>query len=167
MNALRRFAKSRAVDRMSHWVSVGSALMLMLMMGLIVFEVCLREIGGTSTKIAHDFSGYMLVAVALWSAAEVMSGGKHINVTVVTDRLRPRARGVLWRIGHVLTLVLSAVLFYSSALLVVRSLANGTVTGGLYQIPVFIPQLAIPIGFFFLMLQLFVNTLRLFWGDER
>ncbi len=141
--------------------------MLMLMMGLIVFEVCLREIGGTSTKIAHDFSGYMLVAVALWSAAEVMASGKHINVTVVADRLRPRVRGALWRVSHVLSLVLSAVLFYSSALLVWKSLVNGTVTGGLYQIPVFIPQLAIPIGFFFLMLQLFVNTLRLFWGDEQ
>ncbi len=167
MNALREFARSRAVDRLSTWVSRASAVVLMLMMGLIVLEVCLREIGGTSTKVAHEFSGYMLVAVALWSAAEVMSGDKHINVTVVTERLRPRARGVLRRVIHVLTLVLVAILFVSSAGLVVHSIQTGTVTGGLYQIPAFIPQLAIPIGLFFLLLQLFVNTLRLFWGTER
>ncbi len=139
----------------------------MLMMGLIVLEVCLREIAGTSTKVAHEFSGYMLVAVAVWSAAEVMSSDKHINVSVVTDRLRPAPKDILRRMSHVLTLVLTALLLIASAGLVLHSIRTGTVTGGLYQIPAFIPQLAIPIGFFFLLLQLVVNTLRLFWGAER
>jgi len=167
MNAIRQLAGSRVVDRLSTWVSRASAVVLILMMGLIVLEVCLREIAGTSTKVAHEFSGYMLVAVAVWSAAEVMAGDKHINVTVVTERLRPRARGFLQRISHVLTLLLVAILFVASAGLVLHSIRTGTVTGGLYQIPAFIPQLAIPVGLFFLLLQLFVNTLRLFWRIER
>jgi len=167
MNTLRELARSHAVDRLSVLASRASAVVLVLMMGLIGLEVCLREIVGTSTKVAHDFSGYMLVAVALWSAAEVMSGDKHINVTVVTERLRPGMQRQLRRMGYVVTLVLVALLFASSAGLVLRSLQTGMVTGGLYQIPVFIPQLAIPIGLFFLMLQLLVNTLRLFWGIER
>jgi len=167
MNTLRELVRSRAVDRLSVMVSRASALVLVLMMGLIVLEVCLREIAGASTKVAHDFSGYMLVAVALWSAAEVMSADKHINVTVVTERMQPGMQRHLRRISYVLTLLLVTFLFVSSAGLVLRSLQTGMVTGGLYQLPVFIPQLAIPIGLFFLMLQLLVNTLRLVWGIER
>ena len=167
MNALRRFVRSRAVDRLSVGLSRASAVVLMLMMALIVLEVCLREIAGTSTKIAHEFSGYMLVAVAVWSAAEVMSSDKHISVSVVTERLQPGPKGVLRRVSHVLTLVLAAILFVASTGLVLHSIRTGTVTGGLYQIPAFIPQLAIAVGFFFLLLQLCVNTLRLFWGTER
>jgi len=167
MNVLSRIARSRVVDRLSTWVSRASAVVLILIMGLIVFEVFLREVAGTSTKVAHEFSGYMLVAVAVWSAAEVMSIDKHINVTVVTDQLRPRTQGALRRAGHVLTLALVAILFIASVGLVLHSIRTGTVTGGLYQIPVFIPQLAIPVGLFSLLLQLFVNTLRLFWGERR
>ena len=60
------------------------------------------------------------------------------------------------------SIALIALLLWTATKLVLGSYETGMVAMGTYQIPVFIPQLAIPIGLFFLVLQIASDSFKVF-----
>lgn len=166
-DGLRIVAASRRIDAISRMAARAAAAILLGMMLLIVLEVTLREGFSSSTRFAHEYSGYLLIAIALWATADVLAANKHIRVSVVTDRLSPRTQLQLERISYLLGLVLVVIVLQASTNLVITSIKTGMLTMGVYQIPVFLPQLAIPVGFLFLLLQMAVCTVRAFVGPEQ
>jgi len=143
---------SSLIDKSSSILARITAGMIVVMMLLITTEVIARLLG-TSTRVADEFSGYLMVIMSFWGAAEVVRTRRHIRVTVFTDRLSPATRAVLDIANHVLTFALVALLLWAAGQLTLVSFSSGAITTGVYQIKKFIPQAAIPIGLLFLTLQ--------------
>jgi len=117
---------------------------------------------GMSTRVADEFSGYLLVAMSFWAVAEALKAGRHIKITVLTEHLNPKIQSVLDKANYIITFVLTSLLLWAATKLVIGSYETGMLSMGIYQIPVFIPQLAIPIGLFFFVLQMAGDLFKVF-----
>lgn len=133
---------------------------LILMMILITVEVCLR-LFGRSIRIADEFSGYMMVALSFWAAAEVVRVQGHINITVLTELLPAKLQSVLNGLNYVAAFVLVTMLLWAAWRLTLSSFRTGALTMGVYQIPRYVPQVVIPVGLFVLLLQIANQIVRL------
>lgn len=126
-------------------MEILSGLALIGMVGIIVTDVSLRVFGG-QVPAADDVSGYGLVAVLFLGLAPAYRRGEHIRVGLMVDRLTGRVR-------HGLEVLLLALGFTAVAWatfwcgrLVWDSWRFHDVAQGLIAIPLWIPQLAMPLG---------------------
>jgi len=150
-----------AIDKSSVIMSRVTAVMLVFMMVLITTEVVFR-LFGMSTRVADEFSGYLMVILTFWGTAEVARRERHIRVTVFTDRMNSRVQRLLARLSNVLGFVLLALLLYAASQLWLGSFQSGAITTGVFQIKRYIPQAAIPIGLLFAALQLANQIIKSF-----
>ncbi|MBA7474398.1 hypothetical protein ES707_09750 [subsurface metagenome] len=150
------------IDKSSLSLAQVAVVALVIMMVLITVEVFIRKLFGISTKIAHDFSAYLLVAVLFLGAAETLRVGKHLRVTILYDRWNPKIRSVVYKATFVIVIIFVLSLLWATTGLVVTSYGRGAMTEGLVRIPEFIPELLIPIGLFFFVLQLAAQISREF-----
>ncbi len=161
MRRLRQlFNLSLLIDRLSLGMAQATAVIIIIMTLLITVEVFIRKSFGISTRVAHDFSGYLLVAVAFWTAADLVRRRSHIRITILTDHLKQKIRFVLSKANYVIVSAFILLLFWAATDLVITNYRTGMLTMGMYQIPIFIPQLAIPIGLFLLLLQIVTNLFK-------
>ncbi len=165
MKRLSKLSGLSMIDKLSLRAAQVAVVALIVMMLLITVEVILRKWFGTSTKIAHDFSGYLLVALFFWGIAETLRVGKHLRVTILFDRLKVKTQSILYKTSVILGIALVLLLLWASAGFVISSYKSGAVIGDIVEIPEFIPELLIPIGFFFFALQLVAHLIRVFRGE--
>ena len=158
---LQRFGLS-LVDEASLRMAQVAVVALVTIMVLVTVEVLLRKLLGISTRIAHQFSAYLIVALLFFGIAETLRVGKHLRVTVLFDRLHPKIRSVLYKASLLIAIVFILFLLWAATGLVVTSYGRGAMTEGLVRIPEFIPELFIPIGLFFFVLQLAAQISREF-----
>jgi len=158
---LRQLFDTSLIDRLSLGAAQATVVILIIMMLFISVEVLIRAFG-TSTRIAHEYSGYLLVAISFWAAAEVLRIRKHIRITVLTGRLNSKIQSILDKVNYIIALILVFFLLWAASRLVVGSYGTGMLSMGVYQIPIFIPQLAIPIGLFFFLLQIAADLFKMF-----
>lgn len=152
---------SLLIDRLSLGAAQATVVVLIMMMVLITVEVVVR-LFGISTRVSDEYSGYMLVAISFWAAAAALKARKHIRITVLTSRLNPKIQSVLYKANFIVAFALIVLLLWTATKLALGSYERGMVAMGTYQIPVFIPQLAIPIGLFFLVLQIASDSFKVF-----
>lgn len=155
------FNLSLLIDRLSLGAARATVVVLIMMMVLITVEVVIRMFG-ISTRVSDEYSGYLLVAISFWAAAEALKARKHIRITVLTTRLNPKIQSGLYKANFIVAFALIALLLWTATNLVLGSYETGMLSMGTYQIPVFIPQLAIPIGLFFLVLQIARDSFKVF-----
>jgi TRAP-type C4-dicarboxylate transport system permease small subunit len=155
------------IDKLSLYAAWGAIVALLSITVLITIEVFIRKFFGISTKIAHDFAGYLLVAITFLGAAETMRVNKHLRVKILYDRLNSRAQSIFDKINYLIAIVYISILLWASFTLVVFSFKGGFLTESLIQIPEFIPELLIPIGLLFFALQVLSKLFSKFNRGDR
>ena len=135
---------------------------LISMMALVTIEVLIRKLFGISTKIAHDFAGFFLVALIFLGAAETLRVGKHLRVSILRDRFSQKIKPAVEKLSYVICIIFVSILLWASITLVVNSYEKGSLTESVVQVPEFIPELIIPVGLFSLILQLLAQFYREF-----
>ncbi|MCC7273187.1 MAG: TRAP transporter small permease [Alphaproteobacteria bacterium] len=88
-----------AATALSRCGAVVGAAALTVMIVLITVQVASRQILAAPMVIADEVSGYLLVVTTFSALGYALHRGDHIQVTLVTDRLSPRARAwlrILW-----------------------------------------------------------------------
>lgn len=144
------------VSRLSFAAGQISIAAIILMMGLISIEVFIRKSFGLSTRVAHDVSGYLLVAVTFLGAAETLRRGRHLRVTILFDRLGPKLRFVLDIVNVTIAIAFVSLLLWTTGGMVMDSFVRGNLTDGVIQFPEYVPQALMPLGLAILLAQLFV-----------
>ena len=95
---------------------------------------------------ADAYAGYCMAASAFLAMASTLRRGEHIRVTLLINRLSPRAHRWLDIFCHVLALAVSGALAWFSIRLVHQSLAFNDISTGLDATPLWIPQLGMALG---------------------
>jgi len=141
MKALDRFV--RALARLGIALA---AIALLASMFLIGYSVVMRYFLNQPAAWVDELAGYLLVAAVMLAAADALLEGEHIAVDILTERLS--ARGRHWTLlGGLVAVALSALLLALEGVdMVGFSRMVGLMSNGYLAVPMWIPQLLVPIG---------------------
>jgi TRAP-type C4-dicarboxylate transport system permease small subunit len=136
----------RLVRRLATLGIALAAIALLASMGLIVYSVVMRYALNQPVAWVDEMVGYLLVATVMLAAADTLLEGEHIAVDIVTERLSSRGRR-LALLGGLVAVAASAVLLAVEGVDMVRfSQMVGLMSNGYMAVPMWIPQLLVPIG---------------------
>ncbi len=144
---------SRVVGWLAYAASVFSAILVVLTLGVTGFSVFRRYILGRPLTWSDELSGFLVVAIVMLGAAEVLRRGEHVSVDVLTERATGAKRRALDIWSTLSVAVVSGVLFVSAWDAVQFSRMIGVYSDGYLEAPLWIPQsfLLAGAGLLFLM----------------
>ena len=137
-----------------------AAFCLFSMIALITVDVIGRKFGH-STGVAFEISGYLLVAIIFLGLAYTLRKGKHIEISVVTNRLSQRARRWLKVATSVIGLAFIGWLFWFTLQHVITSYTFNSVSRTTLRTPIWIMESLLPIGIALLALAIIIETIKL------
>jgi C4-dicarboxylate transporter DctQ subunit len=123
------------------------ALLVIATMLVVGYSVMMRYVLGVPQVWTDELVSFWLVAIVMLGAADVLRRDGHIRIDLVTDRLPGRGQVWVEVWGLVSMLVLSVVLTISGWEMVEFSWSVGLLSDGYLELPMWIPQSLIPIGF--------------------
>ena len=136
----------RLVRRLATLGIALAAIALIASMVLIVYSVVMRYALNQPVAWVDELVGYLLVATVMLAAADTLLEGEHIAVDIVTERLSSGGRRVAL-LGGLVAVAASAVLLAVEGVDMVRfSQMVGLMSNGYMAVPMWIPQLLVPIG---------------------
>jgi TRAP-type C4-dicarboxylate transport system permease small subunit len=115
----------RLLLRLNAPVSYATALLTVLMMLSVVYDVVARLVFQAPTLWVIDVNEYMLVYLTFLPAAWILLRDNHVKVELVVDRLSPRARRVMAIFGDLMGLAYCAVLTWQSWLVTAEAYRAG------------------------------------------
>lgn len=143
----RFFARiARVVDGVTAGLAHFSGALLALVVVLVNVEIVMRYLFNSSTLISDEYSGYLFVWMSLFGFGYALTTGQFLRVEAFVERLRGRRRDVLELFGAVAGVIVSMVLTYACARTFRTSFLFGTRSIQPSATPLWIPQLAMPLG---------------------
>jgi C4-dicarboxylate transporter, DctQ subunit len=136
----------RLVRRLSRLGIALAAIALIVSLFLIVYSVVMRYFLNQPAAWVDELVGYLLVATVMLAAADALLEGEHIEVDIVTERLPARGRWVTLLLGLVAVAVSAVLLTVEGIDMVLFSKMVGLMSNGYMAVPMWIPQLLVPIG---------------------
>jgi C4-dicarboxylate transporter, DctQ subunit len=137
---------ARALGALSQAATALSALGVLASLALIAWAVVMRYAFNRPPAWVDDAVGFLLVLIVMLAAAQVLRRGEHIGVDLLTTRLSPRAQRWAQAWAALGALAASLVLVLNGWNTALFSRQLGIVAEGNVEIPVYLVQLALPLG---------------------
>lgn len=161
MNALLRLTRGAA--RLALGLSAAALLASLV---VIVYGVVRRYVFNTPVAWTDELVGYLLVASVMLAAADALFGGEHIAVDIVTERLAPRGKRVAFLFGLAAVAATAMLLLAEGIGMVQFSHQVGLRSNGYLALPLWIPQLLVPLGALLLLLAAIVSFVAAWRGQQ-
>ncbi len=120
---------------------------------LVIVEIALRNLAGTSLIITNELSRYLMVWTAMLTATLLVYEDGHLRLTFLTDALPPLAARAVYLVSELVVLCFLALLVVASLMMMPSVREQSTVTLGVSMVWFYA---ALPIG----GALMFVLTLR-------
>lgn len=143
----------RACTAFGRAMTVISVAVVLLLALPIAYDVTMRFFG-RPTLWVFEISMYALITAGFLANAVALRSGAHFRVTVLM-KLFPRWRRALNLFSLSVTLIFALILTAAGCYYVWYSWTNAIVSATLLEVPLWIPELALPLG----GLALFLETL--------
>jgi TRAP-type C4-dicarboxylate transport system permease small subunit len=158
-----------AIERLTRGIARAglglAAAALLASLAAIAYSVIRRYVFGTPVAWVDELVGYLLVASVMLAAADALFGGEHIAVDIVTERLRPRGKRIAFLFGLVAVALTAALLLFEGIGTVQFSHQVGLRSNGYLAVPIWIPQLLLPVGALLLLLAAIVSFILAWRGQ--
>jgi TRAP-type C4-dicarboxylate transport system permease small subunit len=136
------------------WVS---ALLFILAGGMLTFEVTARYLFVAPTIWAAELSQLCLIWGSMIAMPWLLGAGRHIAVDAVTNQLGPSAQRICQSLAMIFVAGFSAIVAWKGAGIFYDSFERGRTTGSMLDLPTWVSELAIPVGFALLFLQALIE----------
>jgi TRAP-type C4-dicarboxylate transport system permease small subunit len=133
-------------------------------MFLIAYSVIMRYFLNQPVSWVDEFVGYLLVASVMLAAADALRQGEHISVDILTERLSLSGRRITELAGFVTVALAAALLTFEGYDMVEFSHMVGLLSNGKLAVPMWIPQIVVPIGAGLLGIAAIVGFIQLARG---
>ncbi len=134
----------------------GCSVVLMIVLALpIVYDALLRALGYPTIWV-FETTLYAFIVIGFLGNALAVKRGAHFRVTILAQ-VFPRAKPALDLISNVSVLLFALLVISSGLYFAWYSWSNTIVSSTLLEVPLWIPNLAIPIGGLGLLLQTVVQ----------
>ncbi len=141
-----------------------AAILLLLSLALVAYAVFMRYFMNQPIPWVDELVGYLLVGLVMLAAADALRRGEHISVDLLTDRLRPRGRRATAFAGQLAVLIAGLALVYGGWQTATFSKLLGIYSTGYLAVPIYLPQLLVPLGGLLLALAALMGLLRMAIG---
>jgi TRAP-type C4-dicarboxylate transport system permease small subunit len=150
----------RTVNAISQAVGVVAAGMIVVAVAITCQMIFIRYFLNGSTIWQTEAVIYLMVGATLLGLPYVQKLKGHVNVDLVPMLLPPAARKLLLITSFFAAIAILAVMTYHGAELVHLSYSRGWVSETVWGPPLWIPYLAMPLGFGLFALQLLADLLE-------
>ena len=130
---------------------LGSVLVLVTIL-IVVYSVFMRYVINIPQTWTDELVGYFLVATVMFGVAETLRKNDHIAVDLISAKLNSKNRRYVNIWGMIAVILLSMAMFYSSYQMVGFSYSVNLISDGYVEVPMWIPQFSLLIGYGFLLL---------------
>lgn len=137
----------RVLELLCRFGTMVGALLVIATMVVVGYSVVLRYVFGQPQVWTDELVSFWLVVIVTLGAADVLRRGGHIGMDLVTDRLPSKARAWAEVWGLVSVALLSVVMTISGWDMVEFSWSVDLLSDGYLELPMWIPQSFMPIGF--------------------
>ena len=127
----------------------------------VIYEVIARSILNKPTIWSLEIVTYMISCVAFFGSAYVLRINKHLEINLFTKILPIKVRLIFNLIANIIAFIFCFIAFYYGCKLINLSYILGVVSVSELRVPLWIPQMTVPIGFFALSLEFLMRILRL------
>lgn len=139
------------------WIA---ALLFFAAGGMLTYEVTARYLFVAPTIWAAELSQLCLIWGTMIAMPWLLQANRHIAVDVMTDRMGPLAKTVCRLLSMAVVALLSAVVAWKGGGIFLESFERGRTTGSMLDMPTWVSELAIPVGFSLLFLQALIELMR-------
>jgi TRAP-type C4-dicarboxylate transport system permease small subunit len=162
MNSLKKTlgALAERMDSLSRKLGVVVGVLLVLMVLSLSFEVVMRYVFNMPTIWALDISVYIFIFIVYLGASYTELQQGHVKVDLLILRLPDKTKNVLRFVTGFLGLVFCAFFISGSWRQAIKVFEGNTHAGTTLNAPLFPMYFIIPIGIFFLSLQMIVSMFR-------
>jgi C4-dicarboxylate transporter DctQ subunit len=144
---------SVGIDAISKLTGIFSAVFMGLIAFVASYEVLMRYVFRNPTGWTIEFVPFLILWGTFLGGALTLKEDKHIRVDLLTRHLPAKFQKILQVITGGIGVIFCSALFVKGIEMVMHTKEMGTFTPGTLRIPVYIPQLCIPIGAALLFLQ--------------
>lgn len=144
---------TRFFEMLVRQCAVFASFLFVLAGVMLTYEVIARYFFTKPTRWAAELSQMCLIWGSLLAMAWLLRQRQHIQVDAVVNLLPEPATHLIDAVVMLVVSVFSAVVFWYGYLIFHDSFVRGRTTGSLLNIPIWIVELAVPVGFALLCLQ--------------
>lgn len=124
------------------------------------YEVVVRYFFAKPTSWAVDLAEYAMLWAAFLAAPWLLREEGHVRVEALVERLATRYQRMLGIVVSILGAAVCAVMAWRTAVTTYDFYARGLITNREWQIPEFLPYLAIPVGSTLLVVEFLRRAAR-------
>ena len=132
---------------------------------MLTYEVVARYFFVKPTIWAAELSQLCLIWGCLLAMAHLLTLRRHITVNAVTSLLPPAAQKLCAMVALVVVILFSGIVTIYGFDIFYDSFERGRTTGSLLNLPVWIAEASVPLGFGLLTMQAVVELIRMRHGD--
>lgn len=133
---------------------LAGGLLIVALMLMVAGEVLARSLFGHSFLLADEYSGYIVVMLVFLGIPYALHEEALLRVDFLFERLRGRGREVLGLLFDLISLLVTLVLGFYLTRMVVTTFERGTFSSTPQMTPLWIPQVAMPLGILLLVVVL-------------
>ncbi|MFC1982903.1 TRAP transporter small permease subunit [Chloroflexota bacterium] len=153
-------ALAERMDGLSRKLGVVVGVLLVIMVLALSFEVIMRYVFNMPTIWALDISVYLFIYIVYLGAAYTELQQGHVKVDLLILRLPDKTKNVLRFVTGVMGLMFCYFFIFGSLRQAIVVLSRNTHAGTTLNAPLAPMYFIIPIGIFFLSLQMIVSMFR-------
>ena len=154
-----RSVMGRALARMTNLAETLAAIAIGIIVVLVTYEVVARYVFNAPTIWTQDVCIYLLLLAAFLGMAPAERAGDHISVDLAVKKLQPGAEASLRAAICIGAAGFFALVAWTGLEASIQSYTYGRRSLSLLSVPMWIPQLCVPIG----MTLLTAEALRRAW----
>jgi len=141
------------VDMISTITGIFAAFLMGCMAFIVTYEVIMRYVFNSPTGWTIEFVPFMILWGGFVGAALTLKRDRHIRVDILIRYLSPKSQTIMSVFTTTIGIVFCSALFVEGINMVIQTKELGTRTSGTFELPIFIPQLCVPVGAALLVLQ--------------
>ncbi len=154
----------RAFIRLIEGLSTGGAFLsaagMLFIVALVVLEIFLRAVLNTSTLVSSEYGGYALVFLILTGLAYTMKEDGLIRINLLTSHFSANGKRIADIISGLLGAAITAFALKYAVSMVYETWDLEMTADTIAETPLWIPQLAIPVGLALLLIQIIAFIAR-------
>jgi len=156
----------KTVSLLSRACGVAAALMLALAVFVVCHMVWVRDVLEASSSWQTEFVTYLLIAATFVGSPYVLLLRGHVNVDLLPIYLGKRGRFALALFAYLSSLVFCVIIAWLGYELWYESWDNGWLSDTVWEVRLWIPYVAMPLGFGIMSLQYVADIACLLTGRE-
>jgi len=148
------------VSRLSLFFQNIAIVAFIILTASVIYEVIARSVFNKPTIWSLEIVTYMISCVAFFGSAYVLRINKHLEINLLTQLFSDKYRRIMKIFSDTIALLFCLIVFFYGCKLIELSYILGVVSVSELRIPLWIPQLTIPFGFFALSLEFFLRIVK-------